>query len=789
MRVSGRTSGMVRVTLSEVGSTLRAAMACTLCVLMIDQPLLMAAIPKRGPSAGVQPMKGESRVQHALNRLTFGPRPGDVAAVQEMGLSTWFENQLNPSKIDDSALQARLAQFPAMQMSQADLMARYPSQQVIRQMEQRDALLPNDPVERAIYGDQMAFYKIQKARQEATKAAAPAGDSNAMAGDSMTPGAASAPVARRGRKAVVQSAPDMAAGGDMAAGNSDAMAPAQGTPTNDEAAAMLKQDLGDNQTPPAEHVERLFKDLEATKIISLPPEERMRKVIGMAPNDFVAFRQSLSGAEQAQFAQGLNPQQREIFQAMQNSTRMVGAEEMQARLMRDIYSDRQLEAVMTDFWLNHFNVYVRKNQNEPYLIPAYEREVIRPNALGKFEDLLVATAKSPAMLMYLDNWQSIGPDSQAAKQGPQFARFAKNPQVKAALKDRGLNENYGRELMELHTVGVNGGYSQKDVTEVAKVFTGWTIDAPYGRGAGGGMQFQFDERRHELGSKTVMGKTIKENGMNEGLAVLHMLATSPATAKFISTKLAVRFVSDDPPAALVDRMSQAYLASDGDIKTVLRTMFEAPEFWAPATERAKVKTPLEFVVSAVRASGATVNNALPLVAALDKLGMPLYGMQTPNGYSWMSEPWVSTGALVSRMNFALILAGDKLPGVRTDWTRLLGQPGAASRPVAMESGAGVVDAEVAAKEKKLEQILLAQPLSDKTRAAVLSQSNDQTAAIQAAREFQLGGGGGKGGGALGPLALAAALNGNGPGVRNAPEDMQAAVMAGLMLGSPEFQRR
>jgi uncharacterized protein (DUF1800 family) len=188
--------------------------------------------------------------------------------------------------------------------------------------------------------------------------------------------------------------------------------------------------------------------------------------------------------------------------------------------------------------------------------------------------------------------------------------------------------------MELHTLGVNGGYTQKDVTEVAKVFTGWTINQP----ARGG-EFQFDERRHEPGTKTVLGTTIKENGMNEGLEVLHMLATSPATAKFISTKLAVRFVSDDPPPALVDRMAQSFLSSDGDIKTVLRTMFESPEFWAPATERAKVKTPEEFVISAVRASGATVNSSLALVQALDKLGMPLYGMQTPNGYSWMSEAW------------------------------------------------------------------------------------------------------------------------------------------------------
>ena len=542
---------------------------------MVDQPLLAAAsVVKRGPSAGAQQMKGEGRVLHALNRLTFGPRPGDVAAVEQMGLTNWFENQLNPSKIDDSALEARLAAFPAMQLPQAQLMAKYPSQQAIRQMEQRNAWLPTDPVERAIYGDEMAFYKMQREKQAeaktATAAAADSMTSEAGPGDGSEVLQAAAPIERR--------APDAksaeAAGGDMAP-NYEAMA----NGTDAAPATLPKSELVDPGQAPDQHVEKLFKDLEAVKIINLPPEERMRKVLALAPDDFVAFRQSLSAAEVAQFSQGLSPQQREIFAAMQNSTRMIGAEEMQVRLLRDIYSDRQLEAVMTDFWLNHFNVYVRKNQNEPYLIPAYERDVIRPNALGKFEDLLVATAKSPAMQMYLDNWQSIGPDSKAAKQGAAFAnggvrpgRFgvgrpglAQNPQVKAALKDRVLNENYGRELMELHTLGVNGGYSQKDVTEVAKVFTGWTIDPPYGPRAGG-LEFQFDERRHEPGPKTVLGQTIKENGMNEGLQVLHMLATSPATAHFICNKLAVRFVSDDPPPALVDRMAQSFLSSDGDIK-------------------------------------------------------------------------------------------------------------------------------------------------------------------------------------------------------------------------------
>jgi len=735
---------------------MRAGLAGLLTVLMIDQPLMGAtAGQKHGPTAGAsQQSKGEGRVLHALNRLTFGPRPEDVAAVESMGLRTWFENQLNPQKIDDSAFNARLAQFPAMQLPQGELMARYPSQLMIRQMAngqsaemgagvrrryRAGAMLAanenflNDPVERAIYNDQLAFYRL---RQE-VKAAKDNASGTAAAEPRPTKMTASAD-------------------------GEPQMAQKQGADQPSEiTTGLAKSDLMEPGQNPADHVEKLYKVREVARLLALSPEERMNRVVAMPSSEFVAFRQSLSIGELAQFAQGLSPQQKEIFAAMQNSTRMVGAEEMQVRLLRDIYSERQLEAVMTDFWLNHFNVYVRKNQNEPYLIPAYERDVIRPHALGKFEDLLVATAKSPAMLVYLDNWQSIGPDSDAAKRGPRLARFAQNPQVKAALKDRGLNENYGRELMELHTLGVNGGYSQQDVTEVAKVFTGWTITPPRE-----GAEFQFDDRKHEPGTKTVLGQKIKENGMNEGLEVLHMLATNPATAKFISTKLAVRFVSDNPPPSLVDKMSQIFLSSGGDMKAVLRTMFEAPEFWVPNVERAKVKTPLEFVVSAVRASDATVHNALPLVAALDKLGMPLYGMQTPNGYSWKSEPWVSTGALVSRMNFALVLASDRLPGVSTDWSKLV-------------KGTAPAESQVTAKERKLEAALLGFPLSERTRTQVLAQADDATVPAQAAREFEVGRGGG------GPAVMAMF----GPRRGQGPSDPQAAVMAGLLLGSPEFQRR
>jgi uncharacterized protein (DUF1800 family) len=468
----------------------------------------------------------------------------------------------------------------------------------------------------------------------------------------------------------------------------------------------------------------------------------------------------------------MTPAQRETLLALGGSLRMVALEEMESRLQRDVYSNRQLEAVMTDFWLNHFNVYVRKNQNEAYLIPAYERDAIRAHALGNFEDLLVATAESPAMLEYLDNFRSIGPDSMAAARVKKIQEMKPNgPLAKAG--SAGLNENYGRELMELHTLGVNGGYTQADVTQVAKVFTGWGLDRPYQGGSG---TFVFDERKHEPGSKVVLGKTIHENGMKEGLEVLHMLAESPATAHFISEKLAVRFVSDAPPPALVDRMATSYTASHGDIKTVLRTMWGSPEFWSPEVYRAKVKTPEEFVVSAVRASGAEVENPAALVAAVAKLGMPLYGMQTPNGYSWKQDDWVSTGALVSRMNFALVLSGDRIPGTRTEWGSLVGDSKAGLLPAGFSD-----DDATKAKERRLEMDLIGQPVSDKTRAAVMGQANNASVTEQAETQFDLRAAGGKGQGMYRQRGVTA---GNG-----GPDDAQAAVMAGLLLGSPEFQRR
>ena len=531
---------------------------------------------------------------HALNRFTFGPRPGDVAAVERMGLDRWFEAQLNPGKIDDAGLEARLAEFPAARMSIAELEERFPGPARIRQMENGKVALPSDPTERTIAMDEIAFYRMQKAKKEqaAKGAAESAGDGTAAPS---TPAMADA----GGKKGRVQ------AGLDALNDAGDGMAPEKALAAGDVAPPETAMAVPVSERYPREKVEALLAET---------PEQRYRAVLGMQPGDLVRLRGTLRGPELAAMVAGMTPQQRETLEALPGAIRMVAAEAMETRMLRDVYSERQLEAVMTDFWLNHFNVYVRKNQVEPYLLSEYERETIRPHALGRFEDLLVATAKSPAMLEYLDNDKSIGPDSQAAERVDRAK--AMNPNGLVAKKaSAGLNENYGRELMELHTLGVNGGYSQADVTAVAKVFTGWTVDKPYQSG-----EYRFEERRHEPGSKLVLGRTIKDGGEKEGLEVLHMLATSPATAHFICEKLAVRFVSDTPPETLVDRMAATFLKKDGDIKEVLRTMYHSPEFWSTSVERAKVKTPEEFVISAVRASGAEVGNPVASGAEFRQAG-------------------------------------------------------------------------------------------------------------------------------------------------------------------------
>jgi uncharacterized protein (DUF1800 family) len=362
-----------------------------------------------------------------------------------------------------------------------------------------------------------------------------------------------------------------------------------------------------------------------------------------------------------------------MLAARQREANRVVVELSEQKVLRAIYSERQLQEVLTDFWFNHFNVDARKGQDR-FMLTDYERDAIRPHVLGKFRDLLEATAKSPAMLFYLDNWMSAdpnGPHPDDARMAPRMRPrgggrqrapvFRTNPARQPNAQKNvpsGLNENYGRELMELHTLGVDGGYTQKDVTEVARALTGWTIQNPR---MGGG--FVFNSRLHDRGRKVVLGHMIKAGGgEEEGEQVLDILAKHPATAHFIAAELARRFVSDTPPASLVDRVAEQFRKTDGDLREVMRTLLTSPEFLSPDTYRAKVKTPFEFVVSSVRAAGVDVPDTTRLVGAVRHLGMPLYMCQPPTGYKDTADAWISAGSLVSRMNFAVQLAGRSLRG-------------------------------------------------------------------------------------------------------------------------------
>ena len=601
-------------------------------------------------------------------------------------------------------MQARLEPLRSLNMTSAELIRNFPPPQVIKAAEQGKIGLPRDPAERAIYEAQMKKYDQRQEKKQAKTA-----DTDVDA-------------------------------------NSAGMA--------DDQKMQLRED-------------RRMARADAARIMSLPPEERFAAVLKMPPDERDVFVRALSAQQRQEIMDSLSPQQREQVMAMNNPQQVVVTELMQGKLLRAAYSERQLQEVMTDFWFNHFNVFIGKGPDR-FMITQYENQVIRPRALGKFKDLLLATAQSPAMLFYLDNWQSVGADSIVGQGGrpnapqqrgtmrprrnrrfgmgfpgemPQQQRRRQQqqrPQQQAKQQQRrGLNENYAREIMELHTLGVDGGYTQRDVTELAKVLTGWTIRDPR---LGG--DFYFNERMHEPGPKFVLGHAIKENGEKEGLEMIDLLAHSPATAHHISLQIAQRFVSDNPPEALVDRMAKTFLKKDGDIKEVLRTMYQSPEFWSAGTVRAKVKTPLEFVASAIRATGANVTNAMPLVQALNQMGMPLYGAQPPTGYNTKAETWVNSAALLNRMNFALRLVSGRMPGVRFSPDTLIGND---STPDAQQAVA------------KLEDVLLAGNISRQTHETIMKEMNDPEVSRRRLDDPQ--------------------------------RPVNVAVIAGLILGSPEFQRR
>ena len=626
------------------------------------------------------PLTRDEQTLEVLNRFTYGPRPGDLEKIRSIGLSKWFSEQFNPQSIDDSALDRKLTDYPAMKLPVGKMMEMYPDAQMIRAAMNGRNGVPGGEGEKQLYKTQMERYKERKN------------------------------------------------GKDNAAADSDPKPLPWDIPT----------------------------------LLAMKPDDRFNALCKLAPPQLAVVRRSIPEPDRDKLTDGFTPHQTEILAAFNGPAGVIGAEIVQTKLLRDIYSERQLNEVMVDFWLNHFNVYIKKSQQAPYFITSYERETIRPRALGHFENLLVATAISPAMLNYLDNAESVGPHSPSTSAIQGFSRYGRQPQQQK--KATGLNENYARELMELHTLGVNGGYTQQDVTEVAKVFTGWTLGS--GPGGGPAIHPEFDRSKHEPGTKIILNTKFKEDGSNEGMKVLHMLATSPQTAHFISTKLAIRFVSDDPPPALVERMAQTFLRTNGDIRQILLTMIQSPEFFTRETYRAKVKTPQDYVISAVRASGADVQSAGALGAAIAELGMPLYGMQTPNGYSMRADPWNSTAALISRMNFALALSSNRLAGVHTDLPSLL-------KPASTEA----LGPE--AKDQQLEATLLHMNVSDRTRQAILAQITAPPDQQQASlRQITSKGG------------RDALANLRSSQTKPQPiQDPQTALAAGLIFGSPEFQRR
>jgi uncharacterized protein (DUF1800 family) len=605
-------------------------------------------------------LNADQAILHALNRLAYGPRPGDLERVRQMGLAKWIEQQLNPNSIDDRTVEARLEQFPTLRMSTPQLLAEYPQPK----LQEKQAA-------------------AKEARQERSE-------------EQRRTDAAAATIARNMSDKREQTAQDQTQIAESA----------ENKPGDANSAGSMKQ-------------ERATEMNAATR---------------------GGKRDLLGGGDP-------NAVPRAIADDSKRPQRVV-EELAMAKVTRAIYSERQLQQVMDDFWFNHFNVFAGKGEDR-WFLTAYEHDVIQPHAMGKFKDLLTATAKSPAMLFYLDNFLSAdprAPERMAAERAARQQRrrggfgrpFPQRPAQQQARKNvRGLNENYGRELMELHTLGVDGGYTQKDVTEVARSFTGWTIDKPRENA-----DFKFDERLHDPDPKIVLGKKIHAGGMKDGEQVIELLAKSPSTAKFISTKLARRFVSDTPPPALIEKMARTFQSSDGDIRAVLKTMIYSPEFWSRDTYRAKIKTPFELVVSTARALGADVDTPMPLVQWTGRIGEPLYQCQPPTGYADKADAWVNTGALLNRLNYSLALAGNKVRGSRSDVASLLGPE---------------ADGDAKAALNRAVQVFLGGQTAP-TTVETLEKQLDSPQVLQAKLDDPV-------------------------------KRVDLGVVAGLVLGAPEFQRR
>jgi uncharacterized protein (DUF1800 family) len=624
--------------------------------------------------------------------------------VEKVGWEAWFEQQLHPNTISDPAADKRLAQYPALNLHPQQLAVEFPDNQAIVRIVNGKQPMPTDPQLAAVYEVLIARYQKSQAQNKA--AAAMAGSSTAAAPHGTVAAPNSVPAMNPSQAPA--SPPAMGAGSSAPPAAQAAML------TPEQAAAQL-----DAQKKQEHQQEQADAKTLADQILLIPKANRMQAILALPVEQRMVLPRVNTEPERSMLLNDLSPHDRELFMIMALGNGGNGAvvEEMQeAKLVRAVVTERQLQDVMTDFWVNHFNIDLGKIGNEVYYGPSYERDAIRAHALGKFRDLLLATAEHPAMLIYLDNWLSIGPESQAAGRPRPGAKNG---------GQKGLNENYGREVMELHTVGVDGGYSQADVTSLAQIMTGWTVDQPQFGGP-----FLFDPKKHEPGPKEWFGHKVNEGGMEEGVEAMKWLAAQPQTAHFLSYELAQRLVSDTPPPALVDRMAAAYMSSDGDISTVLRAMVHSPEFFARANYRNKVKMPLEYVASTLRATDTDPSNATALVNQLRNMGEPPYRCLPPTGYQPTADHWMNSSALVDRLNYALQLTGSQFGGMHFDASRLLAA-GLLSRPAGAAPAAVThtvalhgAPAEPGGKEEALrlmEGSLIGGVVSDKTNAVIRQQ--------------------------------------------------------------------
>jgi uncharacterized protein (DUF1800 family) len=568
----------------------RIPVATAMATVLVAGFLLGAVAPAVADDemSGIGDLRGDERIVHVLNRLGYGPRPGELDEVRQTGLYRWIVLQLHPERIPDEACEKRLAELPLARASATALATMYGRR---------------DPAERKAYSE-----KIRRVA-----------------------------------------------------------------------------DLRKMEKPPRDELNRLQKEIRD-------------------------YRK-------------MTDRNQPLYQLLS------------AKVIRAVESERQLQQVMADFWFNHFNVFGRKGQT-PLLIPEYEERVIRPHALGKFKDLLVAVAKSPAMLYYLDNWLSIAPPD-----APVLDQKGRPRKGRRYAKDRGLNENYARELLELHTVGVDNGYTQKDIVDVARCFTGWTITSL--RGDDKEVTFRFRQEVHDAGPKRVMGMRVRGGGgIEDGMEVLDFLAGHPNTAYFISEKLCRRFVSDEPPRALVERCAGTFLESDGDIRLVLYRIFTSPEFFSREAAQAKLKKPSEYAISAMRALGVTTDAPLGLVRTIGQLGEPLYFCEPPTGFPDVADRWGGSNAILARVGFATQLALGRVRGAKPDWRSVL---------------EGAPDGDARGLADHLVRTLHGMPLSPATDEAI-QQAVARAGAEQMPR-------------------------------RRAGREEAAGYLAALVLGSPDFQMR